>query len=220
MYVVLLSTGAVTVMVAKPVIQSVAPVIVVIAANGGAAFTIAVPLVVQLPNTAVIVCLPGAALNMLDTCGNPPSIAKVTPVPIAGVFTVIVAVFVVQSVMPTPVVTAANPLAGPTNAVPLDEQLPLTAVMVCEPGAAVKILEDCGMPPSIEKVIVPSITGVFTVIVAVFVIQSVADIFVVTPANGVTGVTVTLPVAVHVPETTLIGCAVEDAATLLKIFDA
>ena len=60
----------------------------------------------------------------------------------------------------------------------------------------------------------------FTVTVAVCVAQSTGDTSVVTKGSGVTDVTVTLPVAVHVPETTLIGCAVEDAATLLKIFDA
>jgi len=122
--------GDVIVIVAVRATQSVDDVVVVIAGNGGAAPTVTVFEVVQLPSTATIVCLPGAALNVLDACGVPPSIAKVIPVPIAGVFTVIVAVFVVQSVVVTVVVTAASPLAGATVIVPLALQLPSTAVIV------------------------------------------------------------------------------------------
>ena len=58
--------GDVTVIVAVPAKQSVDDMVVVIAGNGGAAPTVTVFVVVQLPSTAVIVCLPGAALNILD----------------------------------------------------------------------------------------------------------------------------------------------------------
>jgi len=69
------------------------------------------------------------AVNMLDACGVPPSIAKVIPAP-DGVFTVIVAVFVVQSVVEIVVVTAANAGGWATVNVPDEEQLPVTAVIV------------------------------------------------------------------------------------------
>ena len=181
------------------VAQSVIVTVVVTAASPLAGATVIVPFALQLPSTAVIVCGPGAAVNMLDACGVPPSIAKVIPAP-DGVFTVIVAVFVVQSVVAIVVVTAANAGGWATVTVPDEEQLPFMAVMVCEPGAAVNMLDACGVPPSIAKVI-PAPDGVFTVIVAVLVVQSVVEIVVVTAANAGGWATVTVPDEEQLPFT-------------------
>ena len=82
------------------------------------------------------------------------------------------------------------------------------------------MLDACGVPVPIAYVIpAPGKVDVI-VTVAVCVAQSVAETVATTAGNVATGVTVTLPKTVHVPDEIVITYGVADAATFVKILDA